>query len=85
MSTKLFIRLLQFYYEPNTYFRKKNILIKITVDQIFVHLQDCSEGEENILQKIEKFNSLADEINTQVNLIFFERNIKLETLFICKN
>jgi hypothetical protein len=68
LSTKLLLRILPFYYDINSNFRKKTILIKKTVDEILYYLEDRRVGQENILQKIEKILGLTDKIDTEVFL-----------------
>lgn len=78
ISTKLLLRMLPHYYDINSNFRKKTILVKKTVDEILYYLEDRRPGQENIQQKIEKVVSLTDKIDTNVNL-FFKINILLNS------
>jgi len=68
VSTKLLLRMLPHYYDSNSNFRKKTILIKKTVDELLYYLEDRRLGQENILQKIDKIVNLTDKIDTEVNL-----------------
>jgi hypothetical protein len=69
VSTKLLLRMLPHYYDPNSNFRKKTILVKKTVDEILYYLEDRRPGQENIQQKIEKIVSLTDKIDPNVIII----------------
>jgi hypothetical protein len=67
LSTKLLLRMIPFYYDINSNFRKKTILIKKIVDEILNYLEDRTIGKESILQKIEKIVNLTEKIETEVN------------------
>ena len=77
VSTKLLLRMLPHYYDPNSNFRKKTILVKKTVDEILYYLEDRRPGQENIQQKIEKILSLSDKIDPTVIIIEIKKFIKL--------
>jgi hypothetical protein len=66
ISTKLLLRMLPHYYDVNSNFRKKTILVKKTVDELLYYLEDRRPGQETIHQKIEKVVSLTDKIDTDV-------------------
>lgn len=66
VSTKLLLRMLPNYYDVNSNFRKKTIIIKKTVDEILYYLEDRRPGQDNISEKIEKIVKLCDKIDTQV-------------------
>lgn len=81
VSTKLLLRMIPHYYDVNSNFRKKTILVKKIVDELLYYLEDRRPGQENILQKIEKIVSLTDKIDTIVSL-FLELSTSLKFFFL---
>jgi hypothetical protein len=71
LTTKLLLRMLPFYYELTSNFRKKTILIKKIVDEILNYLENRNYNEENIHEKVEKIISFTDKIDTEVSIFFY--------------
>lgn len=67
LTTKLLLRMLPFYYELTSNFRKKTILIKKIVDEILNYLENKNYNNEKIHEKIDKIVNFMDKIDTEVN------------------
>ena len=69
LTTKLLLRMLPFYYELTSNFRKKTILIKKIVDELLNYLENKNYNNETIHEKIDKIINFMEKIDTEV--IFF--------------
>lgn len=79
LTTKLLLRILPFYYELTSNFRKKTSLIKKIVDEILNYLENKNYNSENVYEKIEKVISFTDKIDTEVS--YFMLFLSLMNLF----
>ena len=66
LTTKLLLRMLPFYHDLTSNFRKKTILIKKIVDEILNYLEKKDYNNETIHEKIDKIVNLSDKIDTEV-------------------
>lgn len=73
LDVKLLLRMLPFYYDINSNFRKKTIFIKKIVDEILNYLENKTGKNinENIFVKIERIVNLHDNIVTDVKFNFY--------------
>ena len=70
LSTKLLLRMVPFFYELTSNFRKKTVLIKKIVDEILNYLENKNYNKETINEKIDKIINLTDKIDTEVIKFF---------------
>jgi hypothetical protein len=83
LTTKLLLRMLPFYYELTSNFRKKTSLIKKIVDEILNYLENKDYNNETIYEKIDNIINFMDKIDTEVFIIHFY--IFIFFLFFLKN
>lgn len=66
VSTKLLLRMLPNYFDINSNFRKKTVIIKRTVDELLFYLEERQTTQEILLEKIDKIVNYFDDIQTEV-------------------
>lgn len=84
LTTKLLLRMLPFYYDITSNFRKKTVLIKKVVDEILNYLENKDYCNETIHEKIDKIINLSDKIDTEVIFIFYLKIFFREKLICLK-